>query len=73
MKNFGNFQFFLNKNINTTYYYCSDTDCKDRALIKFVFNFKSEYEKIIKREENFKLIKKHSLDYYELFYNKYKN
>ena len=60
-----------NKN-NTSYYYCSDTKCSGRGLVRFDVNEKTEYDKKEKDLENFILTKEHSFPYEEHSYQKYK-
>ena len=61
-----------NKINNAGYYYCSDTSCEGRGLIRYEASDIYEYEKINKNIEIFTVTKKHSLIYTEHIFNKQK-
>jgi len=62
----------FNKSNNTGYYYCSDTSCKAKGLIKFEIDLDHEYESKDKEIEKFVITKDHSFDFEEHSYQKYK-
>ena len=49
-----------NQNNSTGYYYCSDTTCRARCLIKFSLDAKTENNKINNDQENFNLTNNHN-------------
>ena len=61
-----------NKINNTGYYYCSDTNCEGRDLIRYDASDVCEFEKINEDVEKFTATKKHSLIYTDHSYNKQK-
>ena len=61
-----------NKSNTTAYYYCSDTNCTGRGLIKYILDGNTEYEKKINGKEELINTKNHSIDYEDHSYQKYK-
>ena len=58
-------RFSLSSYNNTSHYYCGNTSCKGKRLIKYELNLQLEYETIDKEIDNFEITRDHSYQKYK--------